>query len=1039
VQSARDDPSIQTLSATYAASDALIGEIADFVDAVDAHANEDDWNQMAAHRDAAPGFYYDEFRDLGGFMDLIADDTSIHTAISDAADDVLAAYDGTVVANHSWLGAGGTGLTIYLPDEGEDVYSSYRTLDFAQDTDWDDFLDELTSGDHDGAGRDWAENNDTRSTAHDLGAVAGKDHEYDGLSVHRGNDVDWFRFTTADSGGRGDKVRIRFTNKDGNLDLYLYDSNGQLLDLSETRQSRETVSLRDLAAGEYSVKVTGRDGATNPDYTLEIDAPDDESAQQDEGDGNDDRDKATQIETETPYEGLALAAGDVDWYQFSVSGRLGRDPVVVTVDFDDRDGDVDLELYDPDDQLLTTTLEETSDGLKMTYQGEEADFHLRVAEEPSDKGSRAGDEGLEYSLIVNEDRAAETGDFTATPDGPTQADRMTLRLDDVNDPDGDVQQVEFYRDADGDGVLDPGIDDLLGTGTQSPGDPEVWTLDISGARLPLGDGTLFARAQGEEGGWSDPDTLDVTVAASDVGLLVDWFDAGGGTVWLYDTDAADWADVDVSAGNVTVKGNARGIRQVVLREPHAGLGLAIVQADGSDQAVSVQDKARDAHTLSYIVSDADLSSLKLAGDLLGHDLNGITDQLGGRAIDAPDDIDGDGVLDDLTGLWAQGDVKKMDARAALIGDVVIGGDLGKIAAKAELSGDLDVAGDLNSMKVSNKDGIAISGRVDVTGAIGKMTATGDVDGNVTAGNGLKSLKVTGNLAGDVDVTGNLDKLAVKKGEVSGAVDVTGDLNSMNVSNKDGTAISGGVDVTGAIGKMTATGDVDADVTAGNGLQSLKVTGNLAGDVDVTGNLDKLAVKKGEVSGAVDVTGDLGSVKVTNKDADALTGDVDVQGHLGKVSITGHVNADVAAGNGLDSLSIKGRLAGTVNVAAGDLAKVTVKNKGALAIDSGGINVQDGDLGKLSLTGHVQDAEITLINGELGTTKVTGDLTDSSIDAGTLTKVTVSGAISGDGDDVIRARDSASQFALQQGVPKVKETISQDNNHVDFDGVDAYVG
>ena len=58
---------------------------------------------------------------------------------------------------------------------------------------------------------------------------------------------DWFRFQTTATGGRNDYVRIMFTNAQGNLNLDLLDSQGNLLRRSQALSDNELVSLEGSA------------------------------------------------------------------------------------------------------------------------------------------------------------------------------------------------------------------------------------------------------------------------------------------------------------------------------------------------------------------------------------------------------------------------------------------------------------------------------------------------------------------------------------------------------------------------------------------------------------------------------------------------------------------------------------------------------------------------------------------------------------------------------------------------------------------------
>ncbi|MFV2065779.1 MAG: PPC domain-containing protein [Pirellulales bacterium] len=116
------------------------------------------------------------------------------------------------------------------------------------------------------------------------------------LSIHRSGDEDWFRFTIDQVAQPGDfdwyrfeltqrpvagsTVAIGFNQVLGDLDLYLYDAdgnpardgNGNPLQAA-TANSLERIPLDGLTTGTYYVKVAGHRGATNPEYSLIVSAP----------------------------------------------------------------------------------------------------------------------------------------------------------------------------------------------------------------------------------------------------------------------------------------------------------------------------------------------------------------------------------------------------------------------------------------------------------------------------------------------------------------------------------------------------------------------------------------------------------------------------------------------------------------------------------------------------------------------------------------------------------------------------------------------
>jgi hypothetical protein len=111
------------------------------------------------------------------------------------------------------------------------------------------------------------EQNDTRSTARNLGTLTGSS-TISSLVMLDGHD--WYRFRTTSRGISGNSVAINFQNANGNLNLELYNANGVRIASSSGFTNKEQISLAGRASGTYFVHVTG---AHNPNYSLTINAP----------------------------------------------------------------------------------------------------------------------------------------------------------------------------------------------------------------------------------------------------------------------------------------------------------------------------------------------------------------------------------------------------------------------------------------------------------------------------------------------------------------------------------------------------------------------------------------------------------------------------------------------------------------------------------------------------------------------------------------------------------------------------------------------
>ncbi|HUY88272.1 MAG TPA: pre-peptidase C-terminal domain-containing protein [Pirellulales bacterium] len=83
--------------------------------------------------------------------------------------------------------------------------------------------------------------------------------------------ADWFEFSTTAQGISANYVQVDFANSQGNLGLQLDDANGnQLADSKDPYSDSQKVSLNNLAAGTYFIRVYGD---ANPNYTLTISPP----------------------------------------------------------------------------------------------------------------------------------------------------------------------------------------------------------------------------------------------------------------------------------------------------------------------------------------------------------------------------------------------------------------------------------------------------------------------------------------------------------------------------------------------------------------------------------------------------------------------------------------------------------------------------------------------------------------------------------------------------------------------------------------------
>jgi|GEM_PF-3069408 len=113
------------------------------------------------------------------------------------------------------------------------------------------------------------EDNDTFDTAFNLGSFTGTQTR-SGRTIDSADDVDWYRFTTQRTGTSSQKVRIDFTNAEGDLALALYGSDGALIQQVDTTGNAEEIKLTGLLQGTYYLKVLSNHKDVSRGYKLTI-------------------------------------------------------------------------------------------------------------------------------------------------------------------------------------------------------------------------------------------------------------------------------------------------------------------------------------------------------------------------------------------------------------------------------------------------------------------------------------------------------------------------------------------------------------------------------------------------------------------------------------------------------------------------------------------------------------------------------------------------------------------------------------------------
>jgi len=461
---------------------------------------------------------------------------------------------------------------------------------------------------------------------------------------------------------------------------------------------------------------------------------------------------------------------------------------------------------------------------------------------------------------------------------------------------------------------------------------------------------------------------------------------------------------------------------------------ADADADGTGaiNVIEAGGNADSAKSITGTVNATDITGILFAGDITANitlgNLSGTISADGDGGANTNGDITGNL---DVTGLF-DGAVL---AERHITGDVTVGGDFdGSIIVGDDFTGAMGVTGVFDG-------GLPVTD--DITGGVSADTFNGSINaseitttainindggsGNITAPNGIDANL---NFDADADSTGAYTgTILVANDVITGAIDfattngatisanngisgnITSDGDMLNTTiNADNNAGGTGniVDVqVGAATDSTATftgtviaqditteftaGDIDATFNILNNLTGdikadgdagANTDGNLAGAVNIAGDLDGTIDAEGELSAAVAITGDLDGL--VNADG-TLSGGVSAS----VINATGAITANLISGNAIsinDGIANGGQIVAATDISANvDLDADSDADQGlagTLQATAGAIS-GDVNVDNIAATGVLQAAD-----GLTGTTTTTGDVTaGATIDADTNTDKT----------------------------------------------------
>lgn len=190
-----------------------------------------------------------------------------------------------------------------------------------------------------------------------------------------------------------------------------------------------------------------------------------------------------------------------------------------------------------------------------------------------------GDEA--YAFLTSESSSPQVDSFfyTGNPYPVIQRGQLLLSAS-ASDPDGSVEHVEFYRDANGNGVLETGVDEdeYVGSDFSPQGGQWDWYGE---ARWNQGTHRFFARARDNEGLWSSPSSILVSIGSSprQQGYDLEFYDTN--------THDDDGDGVDEGREHVDLTIKLKNIGSVRLTSVTGSLSSSVSQLDISPASPQV--------------------------------------------------------------------------------------------------------------------------------------------------------------------------------------------------------------------------------------------------------------------------------------------------------------------------------------------------------------------------------------------------------------------------------------------------------------------
>jgi len=695
---------------TYAVTDlrqmdGLSAALSDFADTFINDGTPEDRYQLSQYWMTVPWFADPNYLDIGVLMTDISDDTVMTQSIRDAADDVLTAYGDTIIANYagSWS-SGGSGLSIYLPDNWGVVDPDYNAgeLDFAADTQWDEFLNWWTGA---ATASSWTfmvymcgDNNLEMYALQDFLEMASVGSN-DAVNIVVMLDRSAFYDTTFNDWTGARRGLVDFGDQPYDADdpgvPPAYFAWGA--DLGEVNMGDPDV-LSDFIDWATTMYPAQNYALTFWDHGGGLDG-----VIYDDDDGAGWFDNLTVMEVD---EALQAAGVNIDVLRFDAclmsmlevayQIRNDADYMVASEDYGWAVGGVGV-LSPYDTVLRTLTMQPSMTAVELADLMAESYYSSWPVGSLSLMNSVVDLSKVDELADAVDDLAEEALDVG------TVSDRVLMEQHRLNSPWYNSYQGWDGRDLGtflagvaGDEDITPSIAAAAADALDAYNDAIVANYTDPGAGTGL---AIYMPGQTPAGtyNWQSYDFADATAWDE----FLDWwaaneltpvavFQSGSTTVSFYDC----WGVLDIDPDNILVKLSGTVVKSIEFAgdDPMYGLGIVI---NGATSVGKIRDRRTAPGDIAFIASNTGIKQIQLVSDVAGEWLNGRS--LGGMIF--PSDIDGDGSLWDSTAFYVRGGVQKFKMMGSILGGALFRGPVKSFELmNGDLWDDVLILGDVGKMK-----------------------------------------------------------------------------------------------------------------------------------------------------------------------------------------------------------------------------------------------------------------------------------------------------------------------------------------------------